>query len=135
MIDVLKLKAHQATLGPLNLKPVTGGDGPQVLGELRIPAHATVLAVARLLKKMKCLSLKTLPVVAHAIALASRSKSVPVVVRASQPSPIVTAVRPGACLVRLTFPPLVRLIPTRSSEIVYTDDVDASATITHSRKL
>lgn len=51
MIDVLKLKAHQATLGPLNLKPVTGGDGPQVLGELRIPAHATVLAVARLLKK------------------------------------------------------------------------------------
>jgi hypothetical protein len=43
------------------------------------------------------------------MALASRSKSVPVVVRTSQPRPTVTAVRPGASLVSETLPPLDRL--------------------------
>ena len=38
-------------------------------------------------------------------------KSVPVVVRMSQPRPIETAVRPGASLVSETFPPLLRLTP------------------------
>src|SRR5689334_23321439 len=43
------------------------------------------------------------------MALASRLKSVPVVVRTSQPRPTVTAVRPGASLVSETLPPLDRL--------------------------
>src|SRR5690606_7992992 len=43
------------------------------------------------------------------MAEASRSKSVPVVVRTSQPRPTVTAVRPGASLVSETLPPLDRL--------------------------
>src|SRR3954468_9296955 len=43
------------------------------------------------------------------MADASRSKSVPVVVRTSQPRPTVTAVRPGASLVSETLPPLDRL--------------------------
>ena len=46
------------------------------------------------------------------IAEASRSKSVPVVVRTSQPRPTMTAVRPGASLVSETLPPLVRLTLT-----------------------
>src|ERR1700737_2176768 len=45
----------------------------------------------------------------HAIALASRSKSVPVVVRVSQPKPTATAVKLGACFVNETLPPLLRL--------------------------
>src|SRR5689334_8539829 len=43
------------------------------------------------------------------MAEASRSNSVPVVVRTSQPRPTVTAVRPGASLVSETLPPLDRL--------------------------
>src|SRR3954454_17162105 len=53
-----------------------------------------------------------LPEASRTIAEASRSKSVPVVVRRSQPSPTVTADRPGACLVSETLPPLLRLTPT-----------------------
>src|SRR4051794_3726567 len=63
----------------------------------------------RLLKKMKCLSDTTLPSALHTIALASRSNALPSVVRASQPRPTTTAVRPGAALVSDTLPPLVRL--------------------------
>src|SRR4051794_23982730 len=66
----------------------------------------------RLLKKMKCWSDSTLPSALHAMALASRSKSEPVVLRTSQPRPTVTAVRPGASLLSETFPPLLRLTPT-----------------------
>src|SRR3954451_9057340 len=66
----------------------------------------------RLLKKTKCWSDRTLPSFLRAMALASRSKSVPVVLRASQPRPTVTAVRPGASLLSETFPPLLRLTPT-----------------------
>src|ERR1700712_923928 len=49
------------------------------------------------------------------IALASRSKSAPVVLRTSQPRPTMTAVRPGASLLSETLPPLLRLTPTFSS--------------------
>src|ERR1700709_396113 len=66
----------------------------------------------RLLKKMKCWSDSTLPSVLSATAPAARSKSVPVVLRTSQPRPTVTAVRPGASLLSETFPPLLRLTPT-----------------------
>src|ERR1700710_527850 len=58
---------------------------------------------------MKCLSLTTRPSALHTIALASRSNARPSVVRASQPRPTTTAVRPGAALVSDTLPPLVRL--------------------------
>jgi hypothetical protein len=74
--------------------------------------------LVRLLKKMKCLSDRTLPSAPTAIAEASRSKSVPVVVRTSQPRPTITFVRPGASFERLTFPPLVRLTLTYCSESV-----------------
>src|SRR5947209_1435097 len=46
------------------------------------------------------------------MAEASRSNGFPSVVRASHPSPTVTAVRPGASLVSDTLPPLVRLTAT-----------------------
>src|SRR3954469_3923359 len=67
--------------------------------------------VARLLKNTKCFSDKALPSVPSAIALASRSNSSPLVVRSSQPSPTVTALKPGASLVSETLPPLLRLTP------------------------
>src|SRR3954471_13624590 len=66
----------------------------------------------RLLKNTKFESLATLPWSLVRIALASRSKSTPVVVRASQPRPTMTAVRLGAALVSETLPPLLRLTPT-----------------------
>src|SRR5882757_1601535 len=66
----------------------------------------------RLLKNTKCWSDSTLPWSLVSRALASRSKSVPVVVRASQPRPTTTAVRFGASLVSETLPPLLRLTPT-----------------------
>src|ERR671924_1758153 len=65
--------------------------------------------VCLLLKKTKWASEYTLPCGLIAMAEASRSKSVPVVVRTSQPRPTVTAVRPGASLVSETLPPLDRL--------------------------
>src|ERR1700710_1293756 len=64
---------------------------------------------------MKCWSDRTFPSALQAIALASRSKSVPVVLRTSHPRPTVTAVRPGASLLSETFPPLLRLTPTALS--------------------
>src|SRR3954468_17634287 len=73
--------------------------------------------LVRLLKKTKCLSERTLPSAPSTIADASRSKSVPVVVRMSHPSPTTTLVRPGASLVRLTFPPLVRLTLTSAPNL------------------
>src|SRR6478672_1505093 len=66
----------------------------------------------RLLKKTKLASLPTLPDAFSSSALASRSKSVPVVERASHPRPTMTAVRPGASFVSDTLPPLLRLTPT-----------------------
>src|SRR6476659_3771325 len=47
----------------------------------------------------------------HSRALASRSKSAPVVERASQPSPINTCVRFGAAFERETLPPLASVTP------------------------
>src|SRR5664279_2732659 len=64
-----------------------------------------------LLKNTKYWSETILWFSASPSALASRSKSVPVVDRTSQPSPTATAFRPGAALVRETLPPLVRLTP------------------------
>jgi hypothetical protein len=64
----------------------------------------------RLLKKMKCCGENTVPAALQAIALESRSKACPSVVRASQPRPTTTALRPGASLVSEMFPPLVRLM-------------------------
>src|SRR6476620_6744643 len=49
------------------------------------------------------------------MALASRSKSVPVVARASHQRPTATAVRFGASFVRETLPPLVKLTPIQVS--------------------
>ena len=69
-----------------------------------------VVTSPSLLKKVKCLSDSTFPSGVSMIAEASRSKSVPVVVRASQPSPETSAVRPGASLLSETLQPLVRLI-------------------------
>src|SRR5215467_15014824 len=66
----------------------------------------------RLLKNTKWPSVRTRPFMSSMIADASRSKSAPVVVRGSQPSPTTTAVRPGACLDSETLPPLVRLTLT-----------------------
>src|SRR5947208_13506555 len=63
---------------------------------------------------MKCWSDTTLPSGPHAMALASRSKAAPVVVRTSHPSPTVTAVSPGASFDSETLPPLVRLTATRN---------------------
>lgn len=65
----------------------------------------------RLLKKTKCWSETAFLSAPAPIALASRSKSVPVVERMSQPSPTATAVRFGASLVNETFPPLLKLTP------------------------
>src|SRR3954462_6073382 len=65
--------------------------------------------LVRLLKKMKCWSDRILPSVPTISAEASRSKSAPVVVRTSQPSPTSTACRPGTSLDSETFPPLLRL--------------------------
>src|SRR3546814_20620962 len=55
---------------------------------------------------MKCWSFRTLPLLPSTRATASRSKSAPLVVRASHPRPTNTLVRPGAALVRLTLAPL-----------------------------
>src|SRR5690606_8873237 len=71
----------------------------------------------RLLKNTKCLSDRTLLSAEHSRALASRSKSVPVVVRTSQPRPTTTAVSPGASLVSETLPPLLRLTPTVATSV------------------
>jgi hypothetical protein len=51
LIDVLKLQVHQVASGPLKFKRLPGGDVPQILGELLIPAHGTVLELSGLLKK------------------------------------------------------------------------------------
>ncbi len=72
----------------------------------------------RLLKKTKWPSDNTLPSARHAIALASRSKSAPVVLRASQPRPTTMLARPGASLVSETFPPLLRLTPTAPPAVI-----------------
>src|SRR3954447_4651285 len=69
----------------------------------------------RLLKKTKWLSERTLPLAPHMIALASRSKSLPVVVRTSQPSPTTTEVRFATPFVSETLPPLARLTPMELS--------------------
>ena len=66
--------------------------------------------LVRLLKKMKCCGEYTVPPGLQAIALESRSKACPSVVRASQPRPTTTADRPGASLVREMLPPFVRLM-------------------------
>src|SRR4051794_32119211 len=71
----------------------------------------------RLLKKTKWESDTTLPFAPSIRALASRSKSAPVVVRASQPRPTMIEVRFGALLLRETFPPLVRATPMRASKL------------------
>src|SRR5262245_21872509 len=63
----------------------------------------------RLLKNTKWESERTFLLSPQAIALASRSKSLPVVVRTSQPTPTATAVRLGACFVNETLLPLLRL--------------------------
>jgi hypothetical protein len=63
----------------------------------------------RLLKKMKCESETILPLGFSMSAEASRSKSAPLVVRASQPRPTITARRPGASFESETLPPLLRL--------------------------
>src|SRR5215468_317167 len=77
------------------------------------PMCSTELSgLVRLLKNTKWLSDSTRPFMSSMIAEASRSKSAPVVVRGSQPSPTTTAVRPGACLDSETLPPLVRLTLT-----------------------
>src|SRR6476646_9280844 len=65
----------------------------------------------RLLKKTKYSSERILWFSASPRALASRSKSTPVVDRTSQPRPTATAVRPGAAFVSETLPPLERLTP------------------------
>src|SRR5580765_5340316 len=65
--------------------------------------------LVRLLKKMKWLSDRILPSALSINALASRSKSAPVVVRTSQPRPTAMALRPGASLLSETLPPLDRL--------------------------
>src|ERR1700712_3418830 len=62
-----------------------------------------------LLKNTKYSSETILWFSARPSALASRSKSEPVVDRTSQPSPTATAFRPGAALVSETLPPLERL--------------------------
>src|SRR6195952_2616434 len=69
----------------------------------------------RLLKKTKWESLRTRPFAPTSRALASRSKSAPVVDRASQPRPTMIAVRFGALLDSDTFPPLVRATPIPAS--------------------
>src|SRR4051812_46876751 len=71
----------------------------------------------RLLKKTKCESDSTRPFDPSNRALASRSKSAPVVDRASQPSPTVMDVRFGALLESETFPPLVRATPMSTSAV------------------
>src|SRR4051812_27144955 len=65
----------------------------------------------RLLKNTKWLSESTLPSAPHRIALASRSKSAPVVVQTSQPRPTTTEVRLATPFVSETLPPLARLTP------------------------
>src|SRR6478735_9866335 len=75
-----------------------------------------------LLKKTKYSSERILCVSANANALASRSKSVPVVDRTSQPRPTDTAFRPGAAFVSETLPPLERLTP-----IAFPFTIDRSA--------
>src|SRR4051812_10080826 len=58
---------------------------------------------------MKWESERILPLVPTMRAEASRSKSAPVVVRTSQPSPTRTARNPGASLLSETLPPLLKL--------------------------
>src|SRR6188508_1363841 len=65
----------------------------------------------RLLKKTNHSSERILWLSPSANALASRSKSSPAVDRTSQPRPTAIAARFGAALVRLTFPPLLKLTP------------------------
>src|SRR3954468_11301910 len=104
------LSASAARLARLTL---TCSSSPSPSPVRLSPVCSTVPSgVVRLLKKTKCLSERTRPSAPTMIADASRSKSVPVVVRTSQPKPTTTLVRPGASLVRLTFPPLVRLTLT-----------------------
>src|SRR3954452_19656539 len=61
---------------------------------------------------MKCASERTLPLAPSRSALASRSKSCPLVVRASQPSPTRAVVRLGASLLREMLPPLASVMLT-----------------------
>jgi hypothetical protein len=51
LIDVLKLSAHQARPKPWRPKPLTFPPGAALTGEMIIPARATVLHLAMLLKK------------------------------------------------------------------------------------
>ncbi len=51
LIDLLKLQTQPLASGPAKLERLTGGDVPQILGVLHIPANTTVLKVASLLKK------------------------------------------------------------------------------------
>src|SRR3954468_23043980 len=80
--------------------------------------------LVRLLKKTKWASERILPFAPSISADASRSKSAPVVERASQPRPTSTAVRPGACLLSETLPPLLRLTLTA---VVLLDRVDGDS--------
>src|ERR1041384_5859907 len=57
---------------------------------------------------MKSAPLRTLPLAPRTRAEASRSKAAPGGERASQPRPTTMSVRPGACLVSDTLPPLLR---------------------------
>src|SRR5215475_828191 len=85
--------------------------------------------LCRLLKNTKWLSDRTRPLVSSMIADASRSKSAPVVVRGSQPSPTTTAVRPGACLESETLPPLLRLTLT----VAPCENEDCTNVLSHSQ--
>src|SRR5687767_1555465 len=114
------MEAMNATLSTSAGSParltLTTSSSPSPTPVLLSPACSTLPSGDfRLLKKTKCWSERTLPVVPHTIALASRSKSSPVVVRTSQPSPNCTAVSPGASLLRLTLPPFVRRTATGGS--------------------
>src|SRR5215472_13661821 len=79
------------------------------------------------------------PFMSSMIADASRSKSAPVVVRGSQPSPTTTAESPGACFESDTLPPLLRLTLTFCSLVrmrlyEYAKSLPVAGDLTHQRQ-
>src|SRR5215469_8427223 len=95
--------------------------------------------LCRLLKNTKWPSDRTRPFMSSMIADASRSKSAPVVVRGSQPSPTTTAESPGACFESDTLPPLLRLTLTFCSLVrmrlyEYAKSLPVAGDLTHQRQ-
>src|SRR4051812_40530042 len=103
--DLVALRRHLGEVDQQRLVVALALTGEVVAGVLDRAVRALELVVEH-----EVFVTQDPPAAAHQGA-ASRSKSAPVVERASQPSPTITWVRLGAALDRETFPPLASVTP------------------------